>query len=83
MGSSWRSNIWDLGLVDWGISICSPILDPIIQPHFVLTNYWNPPYRIIRVPPPEEPDMIYFPLPRPTGPGNFPYGIDVEPDVPV
>lgn len=83
MGSSWRENVGLYGLSSFGAGLAARILT--LGPEYVITNWRNAPGEspIVRVPLDTEPDVPYSYIPHFTGFQNFPYGIDVEPDVPV
>lgn len=72
------------GLVNWpGTSLCSRFRS-FFPDYLVLTNYpTGASFYIVAVPSGMTPDTPYSYIERGRPPGNFPYGYDVFPDVPV
>jgi hypothetical protein len=81
--SSWRLNVLKEGLGDMGITLCTRF-NGFFPANYVLTNQHDLPFQYIAVTPPDtDPDVPYGWLPRARPAGNFPYGYDVPPDMPV
>lgn len=82
MESSWRSNVWDIGLGGAGCTLCAPVLD---IPGLVVTNgssvnpewmsFWLTHADTQRWEEVIFDKSVFAPL-------NFPYGYHVAPDVP-
>lgn len=83
MESKWGREVFDQGLIDIGASLASRL--SLFPPRYFLTNApANPGFCIVAVLPAETP--IYYQIgqmvKRVQG-TNFPYGWDVDPNVPL
>lgn len=83
MGSSWSQNVTDYGLGSAGATLAARMLS---TPSWAVVNVRKLDTSVViwYLPPADTPDVPYnTDFPGPSGFPYFPYGIAVEPDVPV